>query len=110
MNENNLVELEKLTKKHKSIGSYRGKGLFYAIEFVDPRDLNKRLVEWNNSNYYSGHPLMKNLIKLLKEKCLYTYSRFNVLFIAPPLCISKNELLAAIKIISESISESIENG
>ena len=103
-------ELNNLSNKHNSIGSFRGKGLFYAIEFVDIHNPNKRLVEWQNSNYYNGHPLMKNLIKILKKKGLYTYSRFNVLFIAPPLCINKNELLAAIDIISESISESIENG
>jgi taurine--2-oxoglutarate transaminase len=100
-------ELKKLSNRHKSIGSFRGKGLFYAIEFVDYYNPTKRLVEWHNSNYYTAHPLMKKLIKLLKSKGLYTYSRFNVLFIAPPLCITKNELLSALDMISESIKESI---
>ena len=103
-------ELKKLSSKHKSIGSFRGKGLFYAIEFVDIHNPKKRLVEWDNSNYYKAHPLMKKLIQLLKSKGLYTYSRFNVLFIAPPLCITKNELLNALDMISESITDSIENG
>ena len=52
---------------------------------------------------------MKKLINDLMEKGLCTYSRFNVLFIAPPLCITKSELLQALSIISESISESIED-
>ena len=103
-------ELNRLSKKHKSIGSFRGKGLFYAIEFVDSVDSNKRLVEWENSNYYKGHPAMIDLINNLKNKGLYTYSRYNVLFIAPPLCIDEDELLSGIKLISKEISESIEGG
>ena len=101
-------ELTRLKSRHNCIGSFRGKGLFYAIEFVDLNDKNKRLVEWHNSNYYHAHPLMKKLIKLLKEKGVYTYSRYNVLFIAPPLCIDKIELLNAINIISESITLTFE--
>jgi len=102
-------ELKELSNRYDCIGSYRGKGLFYAIEFVDTINTNKRLVEWEDSNYYNVHPKMKRLINNLKKKGLYTYSRFNVLFIAPPLCINKTELLKALKIISESISESIED-
>ena len=102
-------ELKALSNRYDCIGSYRGKGLFYAIEFVDTINTNKRLVEWEDSNYYNAHPKMKKLINNLMIKGLYTYSRFNVLFIAPPLCINKTELLKALKIISESISESIED-
>jgi taurine--2-oxoglutarate transaminase len=102
-------ELNKLSSRHDSIGSYRGKGLFYAIEFVDPINTNKRLVEWEDSNYYKAHPKMKRLINNLKKKGLFTYSRFNVLFIAPPLCINRTQLLTALEIISEIISDSIEH-
>ena len=38
--------------------------------------------------------------------CLYL---FNVLFIAPPLCINRTQLLTALEIISEIISDSIEH-
>ena len=103
------IELKKLSQKYKCIGSFIGKGLFYAVEFVHTTNTNKRLVEWDDSNYYNAHPKMKKLINNLMQNGLYTYSRFNVLFIAPPLCITKSELLKALGIISESISQSIED-
>ena len=52
-----------------------------------------------------GYPPCIPIVKLF----LPSVDKVIVLFIAPPLCITKSELLQALSIISESISESIED-
>jgi taurine--2-oxoglutarate transaminase len=44
---------------------------------------------------------MSKLITELKEKGLYTYTRWNVLFICPPLSITEDELSWGLNLIDE---------
>lgn len=113
MQEENLVEnsarlgdsllnkLEDIKQKHPSVGDVRGKGLFAAIELVKNQDTREPLVPWTVKAYEGKDPLMSKLITELKEKGLYTYTRWNVLFICPPLSITEEELSWGLNQIDE---------
>jgi taurine--2-oxoglutarate transaminase len=104
MQEENLVEnsrilgeylmdrLVAIKERHPSVGDVRGKGLFAAIELVKSKESREPLVSWTVKNYEQKDPLMSKLTAQLKENGLYTYTRWNVLFICPPLSITKTEL------------------
>jgi len=74
------------------VGDVRGKGLFAAIELVKDRDTREPLIAWTLKNYENKDPLMSRLIVELKKIGLFTYTRWNVLFICPPLSITQEEL------------------
>ena len=104
MKEENLVEnsrvlgehlmdrLVQIKERHPSVGDVRGKGLFAAIELVKSKESREPLVSWTVKTYEEKDPLMSKLTAKLKENGLYAYTRWNVLFICPPLSITKAEL------------------
>ena len=104
MKEENLVEnsrvlgdhlmdrLALIKAKHPSVGDVRGKGLFAAIEVVKSKETREPLVEWTVRAYEDKDPLMSKIIAKLKEDGMFAYTRWNVLFICPPLSITKDEL------------------
>lgn len=116
MNEEKLVEnserlgkylmtrLEEIKQNHSSVGDVRGKGLFAAIELVKNRETREPIIPWTVNTYESKDPLMTRLIIELKDKGLYTYTRWNVLFICPPLSISKEELTLGLDLINEVLN------
>jgi taurine--2-oxoglutarate transaminase len=87
-----LAELEGIKARHPSVGDVRGKGLFAAIELVKNLDTQEPLVAWTVKNYENKDPVMSELITRLKAGGLYAYTRWNILFICPPLSITKEDL------------------
>jgi len=115
MEEENLVEnsrllgeyllerLGELKRSHRSVGDVRGKGLFAAIEFVRDRSTREPIVPWTIQGYENKDPLMSRLLSSLQDKGLYTYARWNVLFICPPLSITREELSHGLDIIDDAL-------
>ena len=100
-------KFNQLKKKFKCIGDVRGKGLFYAIEFVK-NEKKERLINWSYKNFFKESADMKNLFSFLSNKGLFCYGRYNMLYICPPLIITKKQLNNALDIIEEGISSIIE--
>ena len=94
-------------KKFNCVGDYRGKGLFYAIEFIKDKK-GKRLINWTYNNYFKEVPEMKMLLNYLWKKKLFCYGRYNMLYICPPLVISKKNLIKGLNLIENGILENIE--
>ena len=108
-----LAELKKMMEKHPSIGDVRGLGLFAAIEFVKNRKTREPVVQWTVENYEKKDPTMSAMLGQMKADGVMGYSRWNVLFIAPPLCITEEQLMEglskidkAVKIIDDFVSKS----
>ena len=55
--------------------------------------------------YGGTSPEMGKLAARLRSKHLYTFSRFNVFFIAPPLVITREELQYGLDIVDEALRE-----
>jgi taurine--2-oxoglutarate transaminase len=107
-----MEELEHMKAKHPSIGDVRGVGLFSAIEFVKDKKTREPIVSWTVENYEKKNPTMSAVLNQLKENGVAGYTRWNVLFIAPPLCITEEQLMEglgkidkAVNLVDESISK-----
>jgi taurine--2-oxoglutarate transaminase len=99
-----LEKLEWIKRNHPSVGDVRGKGLFAAIELVKNRETREPLIPWTVEHYEKRHPLTGKLLSRLKEEGLYTYMRWNVLMICPPLCITKEELTWGLERIDDALA------
>jgi len=85
-------QLEDLKKKHISIGDVRYIGLFTAMELVKNRE-TKELLD------------ITALKNFLVSNGVYVFNFKNVLFIVPPLIITKEQLDEGLKLIDEGLSE-----
>jgi taurine--2-oxoglutarate transaminase len=91
--------LEKLAGAHSLIGEYRGVGAFWAIELVKNRTTKEPLVEWHGP----GPGAMKTLFGELRSRGVYTFGKYNVAMIAPPLTCKKEELDQAFEALDASL-------
>ncbi|OFX33052.1 MAG: hypothetical protein A2Z07_00640 [Armatimonadetes bacterium RBG_16_67_12] len=82
------MALRGLQDRHPSVGDVRGLGLFYAIELVKDRKTREMLVPWNNP----GQGVMAEITRDLLKRGVYVYGRWNILFVAPPLIITEEEI------------------
>jgi taurine--2-oxoglutarate transaminase len=94
-------KVAKLAEKHPSIGDFRNTGLLGCIELVKDRETREPLAPWNASGD-DMKPTLRMQAKM-KELGLFTFVRWNFIFIAPPLIITKEQIDEGLKIISEVI-------
>lgn len=80
--------LEQLKEKHPSVGDVRYIGLFSAIELVKDKETKEALVPYGKD----PEGIMGKIIGMLKEKKFMTYSHENMIIVAPPLIITKEQL------------------
>jgi taurine--2-oxoglutarate transaminase len=83
-------ELPRLAERHPSIGDVRGKGLFWGVELVRNRETREPLVPFNAAGGAAA-PVVA-LGKAAMERGLYLFVHWNVVMIAPPLTITRDEL------------------
>ena len=95
-------QMEGLAKKHPSIGDFRNTGLLSCIELVKNRRTKEPMAPFNAKG--ADMAIMNKLGERLKELGLYTFIRWNYVFVAPPLCISSSEMDEGLAIISEALS------
>jgi taurine--2-oxoglutarate transaminase len=86
-----------MKSRHKSLGDVRGLGLFWALELVKSKKSREPLVKWNAMGADAAGA--KEISKRLLEGGVYTTVRWNYLFIAPPLCITEEELREGLQVI-----------
>jgi len=94
--------LRGLMDKHESIGEVRGKGLFWGIELVKDRETREPLVPFNAAGE-AGAPMAK-LAKAAMESGLYLMTHWNVIVVAPPLTITREELDEGLGVLDEVLS------
>jgi taurine--2-oxoglutarate transaminase len=99
-----LKELEKMKQKHPSIGDVRGLGLFAAIEFVKDRKTREPIVPWTVENYEKKNATISAVLAQMKTEGVIGYSRWNVIFIAPPLCITEEQLMEGLRVIDKAMT------
>jgi taurine--2-oxoglutarate transaminase len=95
-------KVEALKLKHPSIGDFRNTGLLGCIELVKNRETKEPMAAWN------GKPadmlLMNPVAAKIRELGMYTFVRWNYIFIAPPLNITKDQIDEGLDIISQAIA------
>ena len=95
-------QVEKLKRKHKSIGDFRNTGLLGCIELVKNRKTKEPITPWNAKP--SEMEVTNLMAAKIRELGMFTFVRWNYIFVAPPLNISKVEVDEGLQIISEAIS------
>jgi len=91
--------LEELKAKHPSVGDVRSIGLFAMIELVKDRATKEPLTPWNAKASELG--VMAQVPGALRERGMYTFSKWNWIFVVPPLPINATELSDGLRIIDE---------
>jgi taurine--2-oxoglutarate transaminase len=79
--------LNAMKARHACVGDVRSKGLFSVLELVRDKRTKEPLAPFNGSS-----PEMVKLASYLKSRHIYAFSRFNMLWVCPPLVISREEL------------------
>ena len=95
------VKMCEMMGKHPSIGDFRNTGLLGCMELVKNKESKEPMVRWNAPANEMG--VMNKLTAKLSELGMYTMSRWNLIFVAPPLCITKEQIDEGIEIISEAL-------
>jgi taurine---2-oxoglutarate transaminase len=95
-------ELEALKNKHRSIGDWRNTGLLGCIEIVKNRDTKEPMAPFNAKP--DEMVVMNKVANKIKELGMYTFVRWNYVFVAPPLCITKEQIDEGLAIISEALT------
>jgi taurine--2-oxoglutarate transaminase len=96
-------ELPRLAERHPSIGDVRGAGgLFFGLELVRNRETREPLVPFNAGGEAAA-PVAR-LTKAALERGLYLFVHWNVVMIAPPLTINREELDEGLGILDEVLS------
>lgn len=95
-------KIEELKAKHPSIGDFRNTGLLGCIELVKNQKTKEPVTPWNASA--DKMEVTNRMAAKVRELGMFTFVRWNWIFIAPPLCITKEEIDEGIEIISQVIS------
>jgi len=94
------AEVEKFKAKHPSIGDFRNTGLLGCIELVKNRETKEPTTEWNAKDL----EITNKMAAKIRELGMFTFVRWNWIFIAPPLNVSKEEVDEGLNIISQAIA------
>jgi len=92
------ARLEEMKDKYACVGDVRYKGLFSVIELVKDKATKEPLAPFAGTS-----PEMTALAAYLKSRHLYAFTRFNMLWVCPPLIITQDELKQGLDIIEEGL-------
>jgi taurine--2-oxoglutarate transaminase len=95
------AQVEKMKAQHPSIGDFRNTGLLGCIELVKNRETREPFAPFNASP--AEMAVMNQVAAKLKELGLYTFVRWSYIFIAPPLCVTREQIDEGLAIISEAL-------
>ncbi|HEV3411678.1 MAG TPA: aminotransferase class III-fold pyridoxal phosphate-dependent enzyme [Puia sp.] len=95
-------QMATLKKKHRCIGDFRNTGLLGCIEVVKNRETREPMAPFN------ARPeemlVMGQVASRLRQLGMYTFVRWNYIFIAPPLCITREQIDEGLAIISDALT------
>jgi taurine--2-oxoglutarate transaminase len=91
-----------LSEKHPSIGDWRNTGLLGCLELVKNRKTKEPMAPFNAKP--EEMTVMNQVATRLRQLGMYTFVRWNYLFIAPPLCITREQVDEGLAMISEALT------
>jgi taurine--2-oxoglutarate transaminase len=93
-----LLEMKRL---HPSIGDCRNTGLLGCMELVKNRTTKEPFAPFNAKP--DEMVVMNKVAAKLRELGMYTFVRWSYIFIAPPLCVTREQIDEGLAIISEAL-------
>ena len=96
------TELTGLAERHPSIGDVRGLGCFWGIELVRNRESREPLVPFNAGGAEAAP--VQRIVKAALDRGLYLFVHWNVVVLAPPLNITREELDEGLATLDEVLA------
>ncbi len=95
-------KVEVMKSLHPCIGDFRNTGLLGCLELVKNRESKEPLAPFNAKPHEME--VMNNVASKIRELGMYAFVRWNYVFIAPPLTITKEEVDEGLRIISQALN------
>ena len=95
-------QVELLKPQHTSIGDYRNTGLLGCIELVKNRATKEPMAPFNAKP--DEMLVMNKVAAKIKELGMFTFVRWSYIFIAPPLCVTREQINEGLAIINAAIT------
>jgi taurine--2-oxoglutarate transaminase len=93
--------LKEIKSKHSSVGDVRYIGLFSVIEVVKDKSTKMPMASRNAKG--AELAIMNEVGKFLRENGLFTFINANMIFVVPPLCITKSQIDEGLEIIDHAL-------
>ena len=93
--------IEEMKAQHPSIGDWRNQGLLGCLELVKNRETKEPFARFNAKP--DEMVVMNKVAAKIKELGMYTFVRWGFIFIAPPLCVTKEQIDEGLAIIGEAL-------
>jgi taurine--2-oxoglutarate transaminase len=90
-----------LQSRHPTLGDARGIGLFWVIELVKDRETREPLAPWNAKSFELGP--MPEVKRYMREQGLYAFSKWNWIFVTPPLSITAAQIAEGLAVIDKAL-------
>ncbi|QMW05645.1 aminotransferase class III-fold pyridoxal phosphate-dependent enzyme [Spirosoma foliorum] len=90
-----------MMEKHPCIGDFRNTGLLGCFEIVKNRTTKEPMAPFNAKP--DEMAVMGKVAAKIKELGMYTFVRWSYVFVAPPLCVTKEQIDEGLAIISEAL-------
>lgn len=94
--------VSELQLRHPSIGDWRNTGLLGCLELVKNRITREPMAPFNARP--EEMTVMNQVAARLRQLGMYTFVRWNYVFIAPPLCITREQVEEGLAMISEALT------
>ncbi|MBW8687879.1 aminotransferase class III-fold pyridoxal phosphate-dependent enzyme [Chitinophaga rhizophila] len=95
-------EIAAMRLHHPCIGDFRNTGLLGCIELVKNRETREPMVPFNARPEEMS--IMNRLAARLKQLGMYAFVRWNYVFIAPPLSITRTQVDEGLAMIDDALS------
>jgi taurine--2-oxoglutarate transaminase len=96
------AELPELADDHPSVGEVRGIGLLWGLELVRDRETREPLVPYAARGEAAAP--MEALRRAALDRGLHVYPHGNLLLVAPPLVVGREEIATGLGILDEVLS------
>jgi taurine--2-oxoglutarate transaminase len=96
------AQVEKMKQQHPSIGDFRNTGLLGCLELVKNRTTKEPMAPFNAKP--EEMIVMNQVAARLRQLGLYAFVRWNYVFIAPPLTITREQMDEGLAIIGEALT------
>lgn len=92
--------MEELAANHPSIGDWRNTGMLGCLELVKNRESKEPMSPWNAPMTEA----MQRVKARITELGMFTFVKWNFIFVAPPLTISQEEVEEGLAILDKALS------
>jgi taurine--2-oxoglutarate transaminase len=95
------AQAELMKQRHPSIGDFRTTGLLGCFELVKSRKTKEPMAPFNAKP--DEMAVISKVAARIKELGMYTFVRWSYVFVAPPLCVTQEQVNEGLAIISEAL-------